>query len=92
MMRRPSAIIPFVLALLALGAITAHLALVGAKPQRDEGAAAHAWQLLMAAEVPAIVYFALTAVPQQPRRGLAILGLQVLAVGAAAAPVFVLHW
>jgi hypothetical protein len=68
------------------------LAAHGAAPQADEGAAAHLWQLLMAIQVPTILFFALRWVPESPRRALPILGLQIVAALGAAAPVFLLRW
>jgi hypothetical protein len=64
----------------------------GAGPEADEGAAAHIWQLLMAAQVPIVLFFAVKWVPQSPRKALPVLALQIAAALAAAAPVFLLHW
>jgi len=61
-------------------------------PQADEGAAAHIWQLLMAAQVPIVLFFAIKWLPQSPRQTVPILGLQVGAALAAMAPVFLFHW
>jgi hypothetical protein len=68
------------------------IALHGTGRQPDEGAAAHIWQLLMAAQVPIIVFFAIKWVPQTPRQALFILALQLGAALAALAPVFLLRW
>jgi hypothetical protein len=46
----------------------------------------------MAAQVPAIVYFAITVVPRAPRQGSVVLGVQVLAAVLAAAPVRIFGW
>jgi hypothetical protein len=91
-LRRPSAIFPLVLSLLAIALIAVHIAIAGTAPHSDEGTAAHVWQLLMTIEVPAIVYFAITAVPESPKPALAVLAIQVLAALAAVAPVFVFRW
>jgi len=63
----------------------------GKSPNGDEGLAAHLWQLLMAGQVPVIVYFALRWLPGAPRQALAVLAVQFAAGLAAAAPVFLLH-
>ncbi len=86
--KRPSAFIPVVMSLAALGIVLGHLAVFGTAREADEGAAAHLWQLLMAGQLPIIAFFALTALPRAPRQGLLILALQACAALAALAPVF----
>jgi hypothetical protein len=76
----------------ALATVLVYLALRGPAPQADEGAAAHVWQLLMAAQVPIVVFFAIKWVPQSPRHAVAVLALQAAAAVAAMAPVFLLRW
>ena len=76
----------------ALSTVLVYLALHGPAPQADEGAAAHIWQLLMAAQVPIALYFAVRWVPQFPRQAVSILALQAVAALVAMAPVFLLHW
>jgi len=68
------------------------IALHGTAPQADEGASAHIWQLLMAAQTPIVLFFGIKWVPRLPRQGAAILALQVAAALAAMAPAFFLHW
>ncbi len=68
------------------------LAFVGSAPQPDEGSAAHIWQLLMAAQTPFVVFFAIKWVPRSPRQAGPILALQVGAALAAMVPVFLLRW
>jgi hypothetical protein len=92
MLKHPSAFLPVVMSLAALAAVLTFVALHGTAPQADEGAAAHIWQLLMAAQVPVVLFFALRWLPQSPRQAVPILGLQVAAALAAMAPVFLLHW
>lgn len=92
LLKRPSAFLPIALSLVALAFLLVYFAAFGVVRQADEGAAAHIWQLLMAAQVALIAYFAIRWVPADPRRALLqILGLQVLALLAAAAPVFLLR-
>lgn len=91
LLKRPSAFLPIALSLVALAFLLVYFAAFGVVRQADEGAAAHIWQLLMAAQVALIAYFAIRWVPADPRRALQILGLQVLALLAAAAPVFLLR-
>jgi hypothetical protein len=76
----------------ALAVVLVYLAVHGPAPQEDEGAAAHLWQLLMTAQAPIILFFAIRWVPESPRRAVPILALQVGAALAAIAPVFLLSW
>jgi hypothetical protein len=76
----------------ALATVLGYLALHGPAPQADEGTAAHIWQILMAGQLPIIGFFAITWLPQSPRHARAVLALQLGAVLAAAAPVFLLRW
>lgn len=91
-LKQPSAFLPVVMSLGALATVLIYVALHGPAPQADEGAAAHLWQLLMAAQVPIVLYFVIKWVPQSPRQALPILVLQVGAALAAMAPVFLLRW
>ena len=91
-LKHPSAFLPVAMSLGALATVLIFIALHGTAPQADEGAAAHIWQLLMAAQAPIVLFFAIKWVPQSPRQALPILALQVGAGLAAMAPVFLLHW
>jgi hypothetical protein len=92
MLKNPSAFLPVVMSLGALATVLVFVALHGTAPQADEGTAAHIWQLLMAAQAPIILFFAIKWVPRSPRQAVPILALQVGAALAAIAPVFLLHW
>ena len=92
MIRKPSAFLPIAMSLAALAVIFIHIALHGTAPQADEGTAAHLWQFLMALQIPVIVFFAIRWLPQTPKHALLLLVLQFVAVLAALAPVFLLHW
>ena len=91
LMRRPSAFLPMVMSALALVIVLIHVTRFGAAREADEGAAAHAWQLLMAGQLPLIGWFALHGLRARPGPALVVLGLQLVAAGAAAAPVWLLH-
>ena len=90
MLKHPSAFVPLIMSGLALLAVAVALTVRGVQRQPDEGAAAHIWQLLMAGQLPVIVFFAVRWIPRSPRQGLVVLGLQVLLVLCAMAPVFLL--
>jgi hypothetical protein len=91
-LKHPSAFLPVAMSVAALGTVLSFLALHGPAPQADEGAAAHIWQLLMAAQAPLVLFFAIKWVPRSPRQAVPILALQIGAALAAIAPVFLLHW
>ena len=59
---------------LVLGNIAAHV-----PPQRDEGAAAHAFQLLIAGQVPLVMLFVASADWTRPARPLLAMLVQALA-------------
>jgi len=90
-LKRPSALIPLAMSLAALAVVLGHIAVSGTAREPDEGAAAHVWQLLTAGQIPFIAFFAITWLPRDPGPALLVLGLQLAAGLAAAAPVFLLR-
>jgi len=88
--RKPSAFLPVAMSLVALALVLGHVALFGVVHETDEGTAAHLWQILMAAQLPIVAFFALKYVPQKPKQALLILALQMVAALTACAPVFFL--
>jgi hypothetical protein len=68
------------------------LALLGAAPEGDEGPAAHLWQIIMTCQVPIILFLAIRWLPYDPRGTISVLGLQLLAMATAIAPIYLLHW
>jgi hypothetical protein len=90
--RHPTTWIPIAMSLAALATIGVHIAIAGTAPQPDEGAAAHIWQLLMAGQVPVVLFHAIRWFPQSPDRAAVTLAAQVAAGLAALAPVFLLGW
>jgi hypothetical protein len=91
MAKRPSAFLPVLMSLAALATVLLHIARFGVGREPDEGAAAHIWQLLMAAQTPIIGYFAIRWLPQAPQQALRVLAVQLIAAWAALAPVFILR-
>jgi len=63
----------------------------GAAREADEGTAAHIWQILMAAQIPIMAFFAIKWLLRTPKQALLVLELQVGAALAALAPVFFLN-
>jgi hypothetical protein len=92
MLKHPSAFLPLLMSFAALSVVLAYLGVNGPAPQADEGAAAHVWQLLMAAQVPIVFFFAVKWLPRSPRQGAIALTLQAGAALAALLPVYLLRW
>lgn len=90
LLRRPSAFLPMTMSLAALGVVLFHILLFGTAREADEGTAAHIWQILMAAQVPIVIYFAFKWLPRSPAHAAIIVTLQVAAILAALAPVYFL--
>ncbi len=89
-LKKPSAFLPIVMSLAALATVGIYVAFHGTTPQTDEGAAAHIWQLLMAAQIPIIAYFIIRWLPKAVKPVLLILVIQACAILAALAPVYFL--
>jgi hypothetical protein len=89
--KQPSALIPVAMSVVALAVVIGHVVVFGTAREPDEGAAAQVWQLLMAAQIPVIAFFAINWLPRSPRPALMVLALQAAAGIAAAAPVFILR-
>ena len=89
-MRRASAILPVAMSTVALALVLGHVAVYGIVHEADEGTPAHLFQLLMAAQVPIVAFFAIRWLPQDPGPALKVLALQAGAALAAFAAVFFL--
>ncbi len=85
--KQPSAWLPMAMSVLALSLVAGHIALFGVVREADEGTPAHIFQLLMAAQLPLMAYFALKWLPRVPGQALCVLSLQAVAAAAACAPV-----
>jgi hypothetical protein len=79
MLKNPSAFLPLVMSLAALALVVGHVAIFGVVRQADEGAAARIFQLLLAAELPIVAFFAIKWLPKFPRQALQVLVLQAIA-------------
>ena len=90
MLRRPSAFIPLAMSFAALAVVLGHVIVSGAARESDEGTAAHLWQLLMAGQLPIVLFFAFWWLPMAPRHALQVLSMQAAAALAALAPVYLL--
>ena|SRR5215216_1111319 len=88
--RRPSAMIPIAMSLVALAIVLLTLAMDGPARAPDEGTAAHLFQLLMVGQAPVVAFFAIKWLPREPAQSLQVLGAQALAAALALLPVFAL--
>jgi hypothetical protein len=88
--RQPSAILPVAMSTVALALVLGHVAVYGIVHEADEGTPAHLFQLLMAAQVPIVAFFAIKWLPRDPGPALKVLALQAGAALAAFAAVFFL--
>ena len=81
--QQPTAFVPLILSLAALALVLGHFAIFGIIREADEGAAAHIFQLLMTAQIPIVMLFAIKWLPRAPRQTLSLLALQAGAALAA---------
>jgi len=91
-LKNPSAFLPLAMSFGALATVLMYVAIFGPAPQADEGTAAHIWQILMAGQIPIIVFFAFKWLPRTPKEALLVLVLQGGAALMALAPVFLLRF
>jgi uncharacterized membrane protein len=83
---RFTGLLPLLLSLLAFAIVMANI-LAGARPQSDENASAHLWQLLMVSQLPLILLFIATA-DWRSRATALLIGLQLLGIVLACLPVW----
>ena len=92
LLKRPTAFVPIIMSLAALGIVIGYAAMFGVARQADEGAAAHMWQLLMAGQLPVIAFFAIKWLPKAPKDCVIVLLLQCAAALSAMFPVWWFQW
>ena len=83
LLKRPGAYLPLIMSAAGLALVLVHAARYGIVHDIDEGTSAHLFQILMVVQVPIVLFFAITWLPQSPKPALLILALQA-AVGIAA--------
>jgi hypothetical protein len=76
------------MSLSATALVLAVVLVEGSAAQGDEGAAAHVFQLLIAAQLPIMAFFAVKWLPRYRLAALSIIGLQFIALGFAFFPVW----
>ena len=80
------------MSLAAIGTVIVHIILYGTQPHADEGTAAHIWQLLMAGQLPIMLFYLMKWIRRTPQIALAVIAVQSAAALTAAAPIFLLGW
>jgi hypothetical protein len=92
LVKKPSAWLPIAMSIAAISLVLGYVAIYGVQgPQEDEGAAARTFQLLLAAQVPMVAFFAIRWVPPMPRQALPVIALQIVAALAAVGLVVILE-
>lgn len=79
LLRRPSALIPIVMSMIALAIVLGYAAVFGVPRQADQGTAAHLWQLLIAGQLPGVAFFLIRWMSRQPGQALLVLAVQLAA-------------
>lgn len=92
LLKNPSAFLPLAMSFGAFATVILYVAMFGTARQTDEGTAAHIWQILMAGQLPFILFFALRCLPRTPKQALLVLVLQGSAALMALAPVYLLKF
>jgi hypothetical protein len=93
LLSKPSAFVPLVMSVLALGLIAAvSIGAIPVTPTGDEGTSARLFQLLLVLQVPVIVVFAAKWLLRSPRSALAVLMLQAAAAILAIGTIVWLEW
>ena len=90
MTRRPSALLPLAMSLLALVTVFVGPLIFGDRHASDEGPTAHLWQLLIAGQAPVVAFFTLRWLRRATRQTRQVLALQAGALLANFAVVFAL--
>ena len=90
--KKRSALIPVVMSLLALMLVAIQASIHGVRPERDEGALAHLYQLLVVGQIPVISFFLFRWLRQAPLQGLRVVVAQAFALAAALVPVHLMGW
>jgi hypothetical protein len=88
LVRKPSGVVPIVMSALAFMTVISAVALFGARPEPDEGAAAHIFQILIAGQVPFLAWFAFHWLRRDVRSAATVIGLQIVAIAIALFPVW----
>ena len=92
LLRKPTAWLPMLMSIAAVGLIVGHVALVGVARQEDEGIEARIFQLLMLVDAVAIGVFAVRWLPLAPKAAFAVLALQLVLAAIPIVTIAALEW
>ena len=90
LLKQRSAYLPLAMSAAGLAIVLVHAARYGIVHDVDEGTSAHLFQILMAAQIPIVAFFAITWLPRSPKPALMVLALQLFAGITAFAAVYFL--
>jgi hypothetical protein len=90
--KKPSALIPAVMSVVALFLFTVQLMIHGGRPVRAEGAVAYFYLLLVLAQIPVIAFFVYRWLRRAPLQAMPVFLSQAFALGAALIPVHLMGW
>jgi hypothetical protein len=81
LIKHPSAFLPLLMSLAAIVLLVGYIAFVGVSqtPAKDEGTAAHIFQLLMGGQVLVIAYFGIKYFRKHPSQTMFIIATQIAA-------------
>jgi hypothetical protein len=82
-MKQPSAFVPVAMSLAALAVVVGHAAIFGITPPPGSIPLTRIFQLLMAAQLPVVLFLAVTRLRRDPMPTLRILAVQAAAALAA---------
>ncbi|MBE0671632.1 MAG: hypothetical protein IH588_13680 [Anaerolineales bacterium] len=77
--KQPTAWIPLAMSFVALAMILGYVAMFGIVHNKDEGAPAHIFQLIMVAQLPIAAFFGLSWITKKPKETLVVLVMQAIA-------------
>ena len=80
------------MSLFALVLVGVDISSHGMRPERDEGALAHLYQMLVVGQVPIISFFVFRWLRRAPLQGLRVVVAQAFALAAALVPVHMMGW
>ena len=82
-MKHPSAYVPVAMSLSALALVIGHALVFGVALQPDDAPLSRLFEILMTAQLPVVLFFAITRLRREPKPTLRILAVQAAAALAA---------
>jgi hypothetical protein len=91
LMKQPSAFVPLAMSLVGLTMVIVYATMFGVVHGGPERAPARIFQLLMVAQIPIGLFFAIKWLPREPKQTLLVLALQAGAWLAAVGTIFLIE-